>query len=50
VKRSGLGLAGIIIAASGEAAVFLTDAASFLLVIGVLARLSGGVRRGGPSG
>lgn len=49
-KVAGPGLAGIIIAASGEAVVFLADAASFLLVIGVLAWLSGGLRRGGPSG
>jgi len=47
-KIAGPGLAGIIIAASGEAAVFLTDAASFLLVIGVLAWLPGGERRDAP--
>jgi len=39
-KIAGPGLAGIIIAISGEAAVFLVDAASFGLVLGVLARLS----------
>jgi MFS family permease len=43
-KIAGPGLAGIIIAASGEAAVFLADAASFLLVIGVLGWLSRSVR------
>jgi len=32
-KIAGPALAGIVIAASGEAAVFLIDAASFLLVI-----------------
>ena len=48
-KIAGPGLAGIIIAASGEAAVFLTDAASYLLVIGVLTWLSGDARRDGPS-
>ena len=35
-KIVGPGLAGIIIAASGEAPVFFTDAGSFLLVIAVL--------------
>src|SRR5260370_36428960 len=35
-KIAGPGLSGLIIAASGEAAVFLIDGASFLLVIGVL--------------
>jgi len=39
-KIAGPALAGIVIAASGEAAVFLIDAASFLLVIAVLARLA----------
>ena len=39
-KIAGPGLAGIIIAVSGEAAVFLADAASYLLVIAVLAWLS----------
>lgn len=39
-KIAGPGLAGIVIAASGEAAVFLIDAASFLLVIAVLAWLA----------
>jgi hypothetical protein len=42
-KIAGPGLAGIIIAVSGEAAVFLADAASFVLVIGVLGWLSRGV-------
>ncbi len=49
-KIAGPGLAGIIIAASGEAAVFLADAASYLLVIGVLARLSRGARHADPVG
>ena len=35
-KIAGPGLAGILIAASGEALVFFADAASFLLVIAVL--------------
>ena len=48
-KIVGPALAGIIIAASGEAAVFLTDAASFLLVIGVLAWLSRGERHRSPA-
>ena len=39
-KIAGPALAGIVIAASGEAAVFLIDAASFLLVIAVLAWLA----------
>jgi MFS family permease len=39
-KIAGPALAGIIIAASGEAAVFLIDAVSFLLVIAVLAWLA----------
>ena len=43
-KIAGPGLAGIIIAVSGEATVFLADAASFLLVIGVLGWLSRSVR------
>ena len=43
-KILGPAVAGVIIAASGEAAVFLADAASFLLVIGVLSWLSGDVR------
>jgi len=42
-KIAGPGVAGIIIAASGEAAVFLADAASFLGVIVVLGCLSGEV-------
>ncbi len=41
-KVVGPGLAGVVIAVSGEAAVFLIDAASFALVIGVLAWLAGG--------
>jgi len=49
-KIAGPGLAGIIIAASGEAAVFLADTASFLLVIGVLAGLRSNARRAGSSG
>ena len=52
-KIAGPALAGIIIAASGEAAVFLADAASYLLVIGVLAWLSRDARqarRAGPAG
>lgn len=49
-KIAGPALAGIIIAASGEAAVFLTDAASFLLVIGVLAWLSHREWYGPPPG
>jgi MFS family permease len=48
-KIAGPALAGIIIAASGEAAVFLTDAASFLLVIGVLAWLSHREWHGSPA-
>jgi len=43
-KIAGPGVAGIIIAASGETAVFLADAASFLGVIVVLALLSGDIR------
>ncbi|MGI9005067.1 MAG: MFS transporter [Streptosporangiaceae bacterium] len=43
-KIAGPAVAGIIIAVSGEAAVFLSDAASFLLVIGVLAWVSRSVR------
>ncbi len=39
-KIAGPGLAGVIIAASGEAAVFLADAVSFLFVLGVLIWLS----------
>jgi hypothetical protein len=39
-KIAGPALAGIIIAASGEATVFLIDAASFLVVIAVLAGLA----------
>ncbi|HVB45108.1 MAG TPA: MFS transporter [Streptosporangiaceae bacterium] len=45
-KIAGPGVAGIIIAVSGEAAVFLTDAASFSLVIGVLTWLAREVRLG----
>jgi MFS family permease len=43
-KIAGPGLAGIIIAAAGEAAVFIIDAGSFLAVIGVLFWLSRGLR------
>jgi Transmembrane secretion effector len=43
-KIAGPGFAGIIIAASGEAAVFIIDAGSFLAVIGVLCWLSRGLR------
>jgi len=39
-KIGGPGLAGIIIAATGETAVFFVDAVSFLAVIAVLARLA----------
>ena len=49
-KIAGPGVAGIIIAVSGEAAVFLVDAASYVLVIGVLARLAGSARHAGRSG
>ncbi len=49
-KIAGPALAGIIIAASGEAAVFLADAVSYLLVIGVLAWLSRDARHADPSG
>ena len=45
-KITGPGLAGVIIAASGETAVFFADAASFLGVIVVLGCLSGDVRHG----
>jgi Transmembrane secretion effector len=44
-KIAGPGVAGIVIAASGETAVFLADAASFLGVIAVLALRSGDARR-----
>jgi len=40
-KIAGPGVAGIVIAAGGETAVFFINAASFLGVIAVLARLSG---------
>jgi len=40
-RIAGPGVAGIIIAVSGETAVFFIDAASFLGVIVVLAKLSG---------
>jgi MFS family permease len=43
-KIAGPGLAGIIIAATGEAAVFIIDAGSFLAVIGVLSCLSRGLQ------
>jgi hypothetical protein len=42
-KIAGPGVAGLIIAASGETAVFFINAASFLGVIAVLARLAGRV-------
>jgi MFS family permease len=41
----GPGVAGIVIAASGETAVFFVNAASFLAVIAVLARLAGETTR-----
>jgi MFS family permease len=44
-RIAGPGVAGIVIAATGETAVFFVDAASFLGVIAVLARLSGTGRR-----
>jgi MFS family permease len=44
-RIAGPGVAGIIIAATGETAVFFIDAASFLGVITVLARLAGRVTR-----
>lgn len=43
-KIAGPGLAGVIIAATGEAAVFIIDAGSFLAVIGVLCWLSRSLR------
>jgi MFS family permease len=43
-KIAGPGVAGIIIAAAGETAVFLADAASFLGVIAVLVLVSGGIQ------
>ena len=52
-KIAGPAVAGIIIAVSGEAAVFLADAASYLLVIGVLvwlARSAGHASRSGLGG
>jgi len=48
-KIAGPGIAGLLIAASGEAVVFLADAASFLLVIAVLAVLARGVAGVGPA-
>jgi MFS family permease len=47
-KIAGPGVAGVIIAVTGESAVFLLDAASFLGVIAVLALASGEVRRAAP--
>lgn len=47
-KIAGPGLAGVIIAVSGEAAVFLLDGASFLVVVGVLIWLRESI--GGPLG
>ncbi len=49
-KIVGPGLAGIIIAASGEAAVFFIDAGSFLLVIAVLAWLARSMQPGPSPG
>ena len=49
-KIAGPALAGIIIAVSGEAAVFLADAASYLLVIGVLVWLAGKAGHASHSG
>jgi len=48
-KIAGPGIAGLLIAASGEAVVFLADAASFLLVIAVLAVLARGVAGAAPA-
>jgi MFS family permease len=48
-KIAGPGVAGIIIAATGETAVFFVDAASFLGVIAVLAWLSGRIRPAPPA-
>jgi MFS family permease len=48
-KILGPALAGIIIAVSGEATVFLLDAASYALVIGVLAGLARAVRQAGAA-
>ena len=48
-KIAGPGLSGLIIAVSGEAAVFVIDGVSFLLVIGVLVWLEGRVRDTVPS-
>jgi MFS family permease len=47
-KIAGPGVAGVIIAVTGESAVFLLDAASFLGVIAVLALVSGEVHRAPP--
>jgi MFS family permease len=47
-KIAGPGVAGVIIAVTGESAVFLLDAASFLGVIAVLALVSGEVRHAPP--
>ena len=47
-RIAGPGVAGLVIAASGETAVFFFDAASFLGVIAVLATLSGRPGRAGP--
>jgi hypothetical protein len=49
-KIAGPGLAGIIIAATGETAVFLADAASYLAVIAVLVLVSGDLRHAPAAG
>jgi MFS family permease len=48
-RIAGPGVAGIVIAATGETAVFFVNAASFLAVIAVLARLSGKATRPGKA-
>lgn len=48
-RIAGPGIAGIVIAATGETAVFFFNAASFLAVIAVLARLSRKAARPSPS-
>jgi MFS family permease len=45
-KIAGPALAGVIIAAAGEAPVFVADAASFLFVLGLLIRISSHMPRG----
>lgn len=49
-RIAGPGIAGIVIAATGETAVFFFNAASFLAVIAVLARLSRKAARPAPGG